>query len=48
MTATTQGTFAEDLLRLFRALAIAEIECFYQTAQVIAFNAAFNASEGAR
>lgn len=38
MTANIQVTFAEDLLKLFRALAIAEIERFYQTAQVIAFD----------
>ena len=37
MTATTEVTFADDLLRLYRALAIAEIERFYQTAEVIAF-----------
>jgi hypothetical protein len=39
MTATIQETFAEDLLRLCRALTIAEIERFYQTADVIEFPA---------
>jgi hypothetical protein len=39
MTANLQTTFSEDLLQLFRALAIAEIEGFYQTAEVIAFDA---------
>jgi hypothetical protein len=37
MTANLQTTISEDLLQLFRALAIAEIERFYQPAQVIPF-----------